>query len=391
MKKILIVLLCLLAVSSTLFASDFSFVFGDLDQHSDILIGFLPTYLLAGAGYNGLELVEGSQTSIQLLVGGGYKLRRVWQDPDDGSFSNLDYPINYDVIAADWILRFKQGFMNSPVGGKDLLTLTVSYKGKYEYNKDSFRVGASRSLPVAHNLETLNSYLTGSDTGIYTGDIYPDLKGDGQILATIFNLALRFDMMNDQMSKSDGFYAVLDVDWAPYVLNHALSGEADYYSITLNLVGSKTLYNLNKNNWDWFSIVLIDRISANYTGGDQIPVFAQGPASLGRRMRGYNTWTYGSAFSIVNNLDLRFAGPGLGLRGIFPRINLFVDLGYGCGDYFNTSISASNFLASAGIELTVSFFDFIDLGYEVAYLFTGSKYTSGDDKIVTRFTFFLDF
>ena len=46
---------------------------------------------------------------------------------------------------------------------------------------------------------------------------------------------------------------------------------------------------------------------------------------------------------------------------------------------------------STGVQLTISFFDFIDLGYQVAYLFNGNKLSEGDSKIVGSFTFFLDF
>ena len=69
-------------------------------------------------------------------------------------------------------------------------------------------------------------------------------------------------------------------------------------------------------------------------------------------------------------------------------------MGLGAGNYFNTDIPVDggvNFLSSVGGELTVSFFDFIDLGYEVAYIFTEEKMTAPGDRVVTRFTFFLDF
>ena len=93
----------------------------------------------------------------------------------------------------------------------------------------------------------------------------------------------------------------------------------------------------------------------------------------------------------MNNFDVRFAGPNLGVKGIFPRVNLFYDIGYGCGKYFNTNTSDSNFLMSTGVQVTVSFFDFIDLGYQVTYHFSGDKFSEGTKKVVGNFTFFLDF
>ena len=46
---------------------------------------------------------------------------------------------------------------------------------------------------------------------------------------------------------------------------------------------------------------------------------------------------------------------------------------------------------STGVQVTVSFFDFIDLGYQVSYLFSGNKFTDGEKRVVGNFTFFLDF
>ena len=80
-KKLFLVIIAVLAVLSGAYASDFKFVFGDLGQHAEILGGFLPTYLKAGAGYTGLSLIEGHTTEIDFLAGAGYNQRKVWQDP----------------------------------------------------------------------------------------------------------------------------------------------------------------------------------------------------------------------------------------------------------------------------------------------------------------------
>jgi len=388
MKKLITVLLVLCMALSMTFAGDISFVFGDLGQHPEILAGFLPSYLLAGAGYDGLSLIEGNKTSIQLLVGAGYNQRKVWSSPELDSYwtERIPEPIIYDVIQTDWHLRFNQGFLESPVAGKDLITLTAAYKGKFEINKDSMVMGKSRKNGFGSpTVKALDTYL-GAD---YDGVIYPDLQGNHQMLGTSFALTFKLDMMEDKMTRNDGFVLKAEAEYAPLVLNRALGGKADFYSLTLNAVLAKTLYVYENGGKDYFSIVAIDRANVNWTDGSAVPVYAQGPVSLGRKVRGHNTWTYGTNLSVVNNFDIRLAGPVY--FGFFPRINLFVDIGYGAGNYFNTKNSASNFLASTGIELTISVFDFIDLGYQIAYNFAGDKYTAGNDKIVTSVTFFLDF
>ena len=386
MKKLLLCLVVLTLAISFAMAAPVKFVFGDLGQHAEILKGFIPSYLLAGAGYDGLSLIEGNTTEIQFLLGAGYNQRKVWQDPVTGEVKRVD-PIIYDVIETDWTLRFLQGFLSSPVEGKDLLTLSFAYEGKFEVNKDSMVVGKDRNNPTSLPVRKLDNYLGKS----FNSNIYPDLKGNHRMLGANLNLQLKLDMMDDKKTTTDGFVARFDLDYSPLFLNRALDGEADYYSLTLNAVVAKTIYKYQTEKVDWFSIVLIDRVNFNWTDGSLVPVYAQGPVSLGRKVRGFNTWTYNTNFTAVNNFDVRFAGPNLGVKGIFPRINLFFDMGYAAGNTFNTSYDGSQFLASTGAQFTISFFDFIDLGYQLAYLFKGDKFTAGSDRLVGSFTFFLDF
>ena len=387
LKKILLTLVIFALVITSAFSAPLRFVFGDLGQHPEILMGFAPSYLLSGVGYRGFELREGDVSEIQLLLGFGYNQRKVWQDKYTGKVIDKD-PIVYDVLQTDLVLRFVQGFGTSPVAGKDLVSLTLSYEGKLEANVDSMVKGKVRNNNGPFEIKSLNSYLESSN---YQGSIYPDLKGDHMMLANMVNFQAKLDIMDDKMTKSDGFVAKADIKWAPGALNHILSGEADFYSLTLNAVGAKTIFEYAENGSDLFTITLVDRANVNWTDGSKVPVFAQGPVSLGRKVRGFNTWTYNTQFSAVNNFDIRFAGPNLGVKGIFPRANLFFDVGYGCGKYFNTQYDGSNFLMSTGVQVTVSFFDFIDLGYQVSYLFSGNKFTDGEKRVVGNFTFFLDF
>ena len=384
-KKIMVTAVVLLLAVTSVFAAPLRFVFGDLGQHPEILMGFLPSYLLAGAGYRPVELIEGDVTEIQLLAGLGYNQRKVWQNYLSGEVKKED-PIVYDVLETDWILRFVQGFGDSSVAGKDLLTITAGYEGKLEFALDSMVKGQTRNNGIQSVIRSLDDRI-----GTYDGDIYPDLRGNRTALGSVLALQLKYDEMDDRMTTTDGFVAKADLKWAPSFLNGALDGKADYYSLTLNAVAAKTVFAYSENGKDMFTITLVDRGNVNWTDGSMVPVWAQGPVSLGRKVRGFNTWTYNTQFTAVNNFDVRFAGPNLGVKGIFPRVNLFYDIGYGCGKYFNTHISEGNFLMSTGVQVTVSFFDFIDLGYQVAYLFSGEKFSEGTKKVVGSFTFFLDF
>lgn len=137
----------------------------------------------------------------------------------------------------------------------------------------------------------------------------------------------------------------------------------------------------------------MDRVHFNWTDGDAVPMKAQKSITLGRIVRGFNSFSYNYQFTSVNNFDLRFCGPEVipNIKGILPRINLFFDAGYGFGNYLNTDVWGEQFLSSTGVQVTVSFFDFIDLGLQYSYLFTGTNFVHYGDNLVMSWTFFLDF
>lgn len=386
MKKLIAALLLSLVIIVSVSSAPIHFVFSSLRQHPDILWGFVPTYGVAGLGYTGLSLLEGNTTDFQLLAGGGYQNRIVWQDALNGTIWEVD-PIIYDVAGADLSLRFVQGFFDSPVDDKDLLSLTVGYNIKYEAALDSMVKGKTKKLPYENEVRSLEYYL-----GVnYEGAIYPDLNGNHMLLANELFVRLKLDMMHDDIFNNTGFVSYVEAAWGPKAINSSLDGYADYYSLTFNAVGSYTLCQVKSDKMNWFSITAIDRFNANYTSGTAIPKYVEYPTSLGRKVRGFNAYTYNSEFTVVNNFDIRIAGPEMGIHGLAPRVNLFFDLGYGCGKQYNTDHYENNHLASAGAQFTVTFFDFIDLGYQISYLLVGRKYTIGDNRLSTSVTFFLDF
>ncbi len=387
MKKLAVVLFVLVFALLSLPAS-VSFVFGDLGQHPDILGGFLPSYLLIGAGFEVPQIVEDHTTEVRVLVGEGFTQRVLWLDRNTGENLydkgtwNSDNALRFNVWQNVLSLRFVQGFLESPVGKKDLVTLILNADVNYEryYSSSSFLF-----FNIKGNL----------DDGTwknYSGSVYPELNGGSGYLGTEFGVSVKYDLMVDTLHTNDGFWSRINFKFAPKALNNALSGYASYYSVTLNAVGAKTLYSLSSDDGaPLFSIVAIDRANASYTTGDAVPSGVMGPVSLGRKVRGFNTYTYGTEFTAVNNFDIRFVGPDLMVKSIAPRINLFIDCGYGWGRVFNTTREEQNFLASVGAQAEVSFFDFIDLGFQVNYLLVDKEKYTQPGRFTYNFTFFLDF
>ncbi len=407
MKKALIVALVLFVALGSVFAGEFKFLFTELDQHPEILSGFLPTLTAFGTSYEGFEFIPGNLTQLQVTVGGGYTQRVVFQSPSNGVPLIADQGI-YDCIQLRWNLKLLQGFGSSWVEGKDLVTVYAGYEGRYEVNTDSMVVGKERYRGYADEgtktrgvtpIKSLDDWFSGFVGASKVGNaIYPDLADDYKAFMTNFYVGAKLNGMDDKMVSTDGFLTELKLQFAPSFLNK----KASYYSITFNAVAAKTLYELKsqKSSNNVFSVVIIDRVNVNWTDGSKVPVYAQMPVSLGRKVRGFNTNSYNTNFTVVNNLDIRFSGPEPFIDGIFPRLNAFFDVGYYAGDYFNTELSAKSqaedfglerVLCSVGIQLEISFFDFIDLGFQVSRLINGFNLRNPEQRVITGATFFLDF
>ena len=392
-KKLMAFLVLLLGVSSLSFASDWRYIFGDASQHPEVLGGFLPTYTIMGSGYNGVSLIEGNRTELQLLLGLGYSQRKIWQNPVDGSLITED-PLIYDLFHANSVVRFSQGFLQSSVPGKDLWTAYAGLEGTFEIYKDSMVVGKDRQNgTTAYTVSSIADWFTSYGVSPSDNAYYPDFGANGAaMLGTTLFAGIKLDRMDDQMVTQDGFESDFSLRVCPSFLNSFLAGTASFYSLTSNTLVAKTLYSLkDEKDINMFSLVALDRFNINWTDGDAVPLYEQGSVSLGRKVRGYTGWTYNTQFTVVNNFDLRISGPEPIFDGLFPRVNLFFDVGFGAGNYFNTTHFETNFLASTGVQGTVSLFDFIDLGYQVAYLFTNHNYMWYGNRVVGSVTFFLDF
>ena len=390
------VLLCTAGSLGSLSAASARYVFWTLHQHPEVLGGFVPTWTGMGIGFTPFHLIPERQSEFKFMVGGGYTQRKAWYDPDSGLMldDDLRNPLVFDVEEYDWRVQFAQGFGKSWVEGKDLVTFTVGYDGMYTRTHDSMvegkrrENGSSESKQEVLGVEEWFSMYSQNGYSSLDSPYYPDM---GETLATTLYSSLKLNTMRDLISSQDGFSTELSVRYMPKSLNDALDGTADAYSITSNTVAAKTLGQvLDKKGRNQFSVVVLDRFNVNWTSGDAVPLSLQESTALGRKVRGYSSWTYDTEFSLVNNAEVRFCGPEL-IAHVMPRVNFFYDVGFGCGDYYNTSVSDTNYLSSVGVQATITVYDFFDLGLQYAHLFTEHDYTHYHDSLTTRVTFFLDF
>ncbi len=407
-KKLTSLLLIIAVFVSFAYSKDFKFFMNGLDQHPEILGGFLPTGSGLGMNYEGWSLREGDTTQIQLTAAGGYLQRQIfqyWQTGkviDSGAGARVGI---FDVMHVTFGTKLSQGFGDSWVPDKDLFTLYLGYDGKYEEYHDSLMLlKDGGGLPKKKDYkvyigqnekgkpDTLVNFL-GGESNRKTQSIYPELRGDNNF-SNVFYTGVTLNCMDDKMVTNEGVLVDLKAQYAPGNLNENI----DYYTCQINAVAGTTLFEVQRpNGLNKFSIVLLDRANVSWIDGDAVPTFASHTFSLGRKMRGFDNNSFNTNFAFVNNFDIRFASPEPIWDGVFARLNLFFDFGCYSGRYLNTgknNIAAqkdSGYLASTGFQLELDIIDSVDLGLQVAYLLHGNSLRDPSSKTIVGATFFLDF
>ncbi len=374
MKKLFAVVVFCLGLAAPAISGDFGFVFDGMETNPEILYDFLPTYWALGVSYRGLEVVKGNVTELILIGRGGYGHTKLWT-----GYSGIPFhPGQVDVTAPQFIdlqsynnvlagadLRYQQ-FLNPaiPVRRGDLAVFA-------EY-------GISWMYPLENG--TASYGLEGSDAA------YPDRNG------AVWNDLVLGGFL-DAVEKSAcprGYRADLAVTFAPGFLANSLVGRTDFSWIEASFVTYIPMYERTRaNGLNLFAIYLADRVAANLVLGDAVPQRVQKPVALGTLMRGFEKNTYGTSFTAVNNFEVRFAGPAVFKKNLYPRLHVFFDTGVYAGDYYNTEYSESGFLASAGFEAAFTIFDLLSLGYRGAFPLKGRNMegTKYFDKIMIDLQF----
>ena len=362
MKKLIFSALILLLTVSAAFAGDFSFAFEDARFHSDLFFGFAPVYVRAGVDYTGFEFIDGQRTDLYVIGGGALISSNIWTDIyghpfeqsgiDNTTESFKDYN-SYSKWQGDFSLKLKQGFIQEPDREKALL---AAY-GKY----------------AIHFTSPHENWGGGEDSYFLIGspDAYPDYAG------TMTNV-LQAGFEVDRLDKGDvykGFNIDGSVKWAPLWLANEVYGRSSFVNLNLTAKGYYPLLDLKRKNseLELIGIYLADRAQVDYTTGEAIPQFYQESPSLGSKMRGFESNSMGTEFTVVNNFDVRFYGTEF-IDNTNPVLNLFFDAGYYAGNYFNTDFSKpGEFICSTGFEIALNIIDFAQVGYLFGFPLVGTN------------------
>ena len=335
MRKRTLALVGILILVNSLIFGEWVALYEGWEGHPRIGGGLIPTSLSIGLAHQ-----WATRTELHISGNAGYHERLLWQDPISGSIRSSN-PLIYDHMD----LNLGVGVMQ--------------------------RVGKHRvSATIAMNFERpLDSIIT--DTVLESGKVLPLDDWDpgtvyGQIDGWKFiaSAGYHYDGLTDTRTSGQGIRGSL-------VASHTLG--VGTWSIIGDAVGMMTVYEQKDEGRNLFSIVLADKLIATYVFGSTITLTEQERTSFGSKIRGFGTFQYPTSFSIANQFDIRINGPEAIYKGIFPRLDLFVDVGYGIGYVGNSTVWADGFLASAGGSLFFTLGPVMDFGYQMAYLLAGDN------------------
>lgn len=336
-------------------------IFAEKTASSFHFSGF-PTDLWAGkisAGYTGLSLIEGEETSFETILSGGWLTRHSYYS---GSFLNRETStpsFNYETALFKMgfvqdLLGIRQGFIRNGRNSKNLIEGFIYYRGRWE----------THVKPEGTNPSFFSLSDNPEKDGIFVN-------------AAVVGLAYN-DVVRNGHGVKNGLDGKISVEYAPDFINST----ADYYSIVFEGMGYLPLYDSQpRKDMNLFSLYLADRIRVAHNGGGYRTFTVRREDAL--QLRGIERERQDSRFTAVNNLDLRMNLPSLFIPDLKFGILGFFDSGY---YYEDTSYNGTYF--STGAALYLDIFGAFQGGIRYNYLLSGERMNTKKDSVDMILTFY---
>ncbi len=358
-----LVALALLALPAALAAQEpleLSFRFDGVRMYSFYPTGGDLALLLSGPA---LDLGLGGETELMFKAGGGYQQFVLPRDPATGEPETAAGFNPYDSPNFQWELAFIQAYLRR-ADGDGLLKVFLLYRGRY----DSY----AANFPDA---------------------VFADAQG-------LFGSSLMAGASLDSVAVNahrakEGIYAELAGEWGPGFLNAA----TDFWRVSAQARGFPPLFDLPGGGGNLLNLYAAGFGGLDLAGGESVPLYVNRSfggrelrGSLGDCVRGYESFSYDSAFKAVANLELRLVGPALYFDALVPVLYGFFDAGYfyGFSDaYWHAEDRGP--LASTGGGLAIDLFGFAQIGAVAGVKLVEDQLYAVDEAFFWGLTFFLHF
>ncbi len=332
------------------------------EKNSVFHFSFFPTDVWAvegSAGYTGLALADGQETSFETIVSGGWLTRHSYYS---GSFKNRERPnTTFSDTAARFNLGFiqdllgiRQGFVRNRRNGKNLVEGFLYYRGRWE----------AHVKPDGTNPSFFSLTDNPEKTGIFS---------NAAVIGFAYNNSVR-----NKHGVKNGLDAKISFEYAPPVINAA----ADYNSTVCWAAGYIPLFDSTPDTaMNLFSLYLADRVRLALSGGEYRTFTIRREDAL--QLRGFERERTDSRFTAVNNLEIRANLPSLFTPDIKFGLLGFFDSGF----YYEDS-SYNGTLFSTGAALYIDLFGAFQGGIRYNYLLTGEKMNTDKNSFDMMLTYY---
>ena len=372
MKRIIAMLLLIVSIMP-LSAIGFGYHVFDIRTEPEFGEGIFPTSVMYQFNFPMPDFIEGRRTVLAFRLDNGLEYRKLRQDPDTGAILAKDpppYPTEYTVLFDEFNLFFAQGFGETRDEEKDLITAFISLDGRFEnaYERLSWLTSPDSMEGV------FSTYESGIRTERFPSSSWvgaPELAGSRSIFQTSLTAGVRFDWMDDDVTRRDGIRAASYLRFSPAWMPVSYGGGADFFLMWNELELSRTLLTIGQERrpeLSWLSIVLDDKLTYRFIIGDKVPAYVQGGDIWGE------SDVPNGSHVIMNRLSMTFYGPQINSRDSFPSLMVFWDFGVALGHVLNRGAvreAIAETVGSYGIRAEFVVFGICKVYYEIGCSYDG--------------------
>ncbi len=390
MKK-LISFLLFLVVASSLFAIGFGYHVLDIRTEPEFAKGIFPSSLLYQFNFPMPDFISGNSTLFTFRLDNGLVYRTLNQDPDTGrlyseypellSEFSSDKARDYSVHFDEFNLLFRQGFFKTSLSDNDMLSVSLSFGGRFEraYERLFFMYDGSNTEGAFQKSLGEERFPSSSWTA------YPELSGDRSSVHTFYSAALDFDFMRDMITRKDGFKLTSYFRSSIPFISMLDDKKVDFKIIWNRLSAAKTLLAVNERknpSLTYFSAVVGTDLAYRYIWGDKVPYYLENDCNL------FGVTALPTRHLITDRTYINIYGPQIHNKDFYPFISLFHDIAFSIGDVINNTNgdSINEWVASAGFRAEFVIYNYCRLFYEIGYVYK-NPFTDSENTTEARFGF----
>lgn len=385
MKRAFLALIFLI-LSFSVFSIGFGYQILQIRTMPEFGSGIFPTSIIYQFNLPIPDFIAGNTSLLTFRLDNGLENRKIIKNPDDGrlidlypelsdAFTNEDAR-NYLAQYDEFLLLFEQGFFN-----KDLIKLHFSFGGRFEmaFERFSYMSNSSNTEGLFYKSPGVKRYGASAFSGI------PELGGDRNVFQTFVNFGLEIKHLEDRNVIKNGFIlsSMLRLNRENMPLNDKT---ADFISLNSGLEFFHTPFfsTYGDGRYSLFSILLYNRTSHLMIIGESVPYYVQDISF-------HTTYVPGSEHLVKNYTSFVLFGPQLGAVDLYPKIELYHDIGYSFGALLNAGEGNNQSVITSAIGLYLEFniYNISKLFYKIGYIYKAIN-TADMNKINISFGFSLE-